>query len=74
MMGYVPDPKNAGVGGKLKKGEGSMNDLVCYCFGHTAEDIRKDVEENGASTIMEKIMAEKREGGCNCADTNPNGR
>ncbi len=51
-----------------------MNDLVCYCFGHTVEDIRKDVEEKGHSTIMEKILAEKREGGCNCAETNPKGR
>lgn len=51
-----------------------MNDLICYCFEHSAEDIRKDVEENGRSTIMEKIMAEKRDGGCNCAIANPKGR
>jgi hypothetical protein len=51
-----------------------MNDPVCYCFGYTAEDIRKDLEENGRSTIMEKIMAEKKLGRCNCANTNPAGR
>ncbi len=51
-----------------------MKDPVCYCFGYTAEDIRKDMEENGRSKIMEKIMAEKRRGGCNCANTNPKGR
>ena len=51
-----------------------MSEHICYCFGYTAEDIRKDVEENGRSTIMEKIMAEKRRGGCDCANTNPKGR
>jgi hypothetical protein len=51
-----------------------MKDPVCYCFGYTVEDIRKDVVENGRSTIMEKIMAEKRRGGCDCANTNPKGR
>ena len=34
-----------------------MDDLICYCFGYTAEDVRRDVEENGRSLIMEKIMA-----------------
>jgi len=51
-----------------------VNDLVCWCFGYSVEDIRKDVKENGRSTIMEKIMVEKKQGGCNCADTNPKGR
>lgn len=51
-----------------------MNEMVCYCFGYTVEDIRKDMKKNGRSTIMEKIMAEKKSGGCDCASTNPKGR
>ncbi|MFC1823574.1 hypothetical protein ACFL9T_12760 [Thermodesulfobacteriota bacterium] len=51
-----------------------MSDLICYCFGHTAEDIRKDVEENGHSLIMEKIMAEKKKGGCDCPAKSPKKR
>ena len=51
-----------------------MDDLICYCFRYTAEDIEKDVLENGRSLIMEKIMAEKKLGGCDCATKNPKGR
>ena len=49
-------------------------DLVCYCFGYTAEEIKKDFRENGRSTIMERIAAEKKDGKCNCETTNPKGR
>jgi hypothetical protein len=48
--------------------------LVCYCFGYTAEDIKKDYIENGRSLIMDRIMDEKKKGKCNCASTNPKGR
>ncbi|MEJ2587566.1 MAG: (2Fe-2S)-binding protein [Deltaproteobacteria bacterium] len=48
--------------------------IICYCFGYTAEDIRKDVLHHGRSRIMERIAAEKKAGGCNCAVTNPKGR
>jgi hypothetical protein len=51
-----------------------MNDLICYCFGYTAGDIRRDIEENGRSIIMEKIMVEKKAGACNCAEKNPQKR
>jgi hypothetical protein len=51
-----------------------MEDLVCYCFQYTAADIARDVAENRRSTIMEKIIAEKRSGGCQCAAKNPKGR
>ncbi len=50
-----------------------MRDLVCYCFGFSAEDIVRDVRENGRSTILEKIAAAKREGGCRCGELNPKG-
>ena len=48
-----------------------MNDLVCYCFGYTRADIKKDFLENGRSLILEKIMEEKKIGGCDCSAKNP---
>jgi len=49
-------------------------DLVCYCLGYTAEDIKKDYMENGYSSITARIADEKKNGKCNCASTNPKGR
>ena len=51
-----------------------MSELVCYCFGYTSEDIEQDVIQNGKSTIFERIMNEKKAGGCQCAEKNPKGR
>lgn len=48
--------------------------LICYCFNYTAEDIQKDLDEHGQSTIMTRIMQEKKNGKCNCGSTNPKGR
>jgi hypothetical protein len=39
-----------------------MEDLICYCFSYTASDIKDDVRRNRKSTIMEKILFEKRAG------------
>ena len=47
---------------------------VCYCFNYSVEDIRKDFKENGTSTIMARIMSEKKDGKCKCETTNPKGR
>jgi hypothetical protein len=52
----------------------SNKKIICYCFGHSVEDVRNDVLRNGRSLIMEHIVAEKRAGGCDCAMTNPKGR
>jgi len=51
-----------------------MEDMVCYCFGHTASDIEEDVRLNGKSTILQKILSEKKAGACQCAAKNPKGR
>jgi hypothetical protein len=51
-----------------------MGNLVCYCFEHNREDIERDIIINGRSTIMEKIIAEKKGGRCDCATRNPKGR
>jgi len=52
-----------------------MVNQICYCFGYSDEDIAKDVLANkGRSLIMEKIMAEKKIGGCSCGSKHPLGR
>jgi len=50
-----------------------VQNMVCYCFGITADEIIKDVRENGRSMILEKIVASKRRGECRCAELNPKG-
>ena len=49
-------------------------DLVCYCFEYTKKDIENDFNKNGRSLIYEKIVLEKKAGGCNCASKNPSGK
>lgn len=51
-----------------------MANLICYCFNFTDDDIELDIDNNGKSTILEKILAEKRLGNCQCAVKNPKGR
>jgi hypothetical protein len=51
-----------------------MSEMICYCFGFTAEDIELDYQKNGSSTIIEKIRTEKKFGNCQCALENPKGR
>ena len=50
------------------------NDLICYCFGYTKDDIEQDFLNNGQSLIMEKIAGEKKSGGCDCSNKNPKGK
>jgi hypothetical protein len=51
-----------------------MNQQICYCFGYTIADLERDVKKHGRSTIMARIIAEKKAGGCRCAEKNPAGR
>lgn len=48
--------------------------MICYCFDYTERDIALDFQHNGKSTIMERILAAKRMGGCHCVTKNPKGR
>jgi len=48
--------------------------MICYCFNYTREDIEQDFRKNGRSLIMEKIIAEKRFGNCQCKKLNPKSR
>jgi hypothetical protein len=50
-----------------------MHEIICYCFGYTRADIARDLRENGRSTILERIVGEKRLGTCQCATKNPKG-
>jgi hypothetical protein len=51
-----------------------MPRLICYCFGHTEEDLRRDVVEHGRSLILERIVSAKKSGQCRCAEKNPASR
>jgi len=51
-----------------------VNDLICYCFGYSVHDIQKDYQDNGKSTIMEKIQTENKFGNCQCGIKNPKGK
>ena len=52
-----------------------MGRKICYCFNYNQEEIRQDVRNNnGESTILEKILAAKRQGSCHCATKHPEGR
>jgi hypothetical protein len=47
--------------------------LVCYCFGHTVEEIEAQLRESGKTTVPERIKAEIRAGRCACEVKNPQG-
>lgn len=58
-----------------EKNEYKENDCVCYCFAYSRKDIEEDCyENNGHSTILTKIISEKKAGKCDCAEKNPKGR
>ena len=59
---------------KMTQKDEGMEEFVCYCFKHTAEDIEEDIKIHGKSAIMEKIMSEKKAGNCQCKTKNPKGR
>ena len=53
----------------------SMKDIICYCFGYSRRDIELDVmAHSGASTILERILSEKKKGGCSCSARHPLGK
>ena len=52
-----------------------MTQKICYCYNYTDADIRDDIIQNrGVSTILAKIVAEKRNGSCDCATHHPESR
>jgi len=51
-----------------------IDNLICYCFGYTKDDIKQDLIRNRRSVILEKIILEKKANGCDCANKNPKGK
>lgn len=46
---------------------------VCYCFGHTADEIVADARANPRPTIPDRILEHRRRGECACERTSPRG-
>lgn len=46
---------------------------LCYCFGFSRADVRRQVAERGDSDIPARITAEVRAGHCSCEVKNPSG-
>lgn len=46
---------------------------LCYCFGFSRADVRRQVAERGDSDIPARIAAEVRAGRCSCEVKNPSG-
>lgn len=46
---------------------------VCYCFGHTVESIREEIDRTGRSTVVDSVAAKVRAGDCWCESRNPEG-
>ena len=47
--------------------------MVCYCFGENEADIRREIEEQGASQAVERVRAHITAGRCACQLRNPRG-
>ncbi|MDP3940382.1 MAG: (2Fe-2S)-binding protein [Deltaproteobacteria bacterium] len=46
---------------------------ICYCFDHTAESIRQEIEKTGRSTVVASIRTKVEAGECSCEVLNPRG-
>jgi hypothetical protein len=47
--------------------------MVCYCFGENEADIRREIEDRGASCAVERVRAHITAGRCACELRNPRG-
>ena len=47
---------------------------ICYCFGHTVESARAEIQATGQSTVAGQITKEIQAGNCACEVKNPSGR
>lgn len=62
------------IQGTLDSDNSMEKNLICYCFRYSEEDIIMDVIENsGSSSILERILSEKKKGTCNCKYNHPEG-
>ena len=49
------------------------NSVICYCFGHMVGDIRAELAQGAASTVVDRIQAGIQAGQCACDIRNPQG-
>src|SRR2546425_4677519 len=47
---------------------------ICYCFGHTMESARSEIQATGRSTVGAEITKGIQSGYCACEVKNPSGR
>ncbi len=47
---------------------------LCYCFGFSRADVRRELAETGGCTIPARITAEIQADRCECVVKNPSGR
>jgi hypothetical protein len=47
---------------------------ICYCFGHTVDSARVEIQATRQSTLAARITKEIRDGNCACEVNNPSGR
>lgn len=55
----------------FKKGS---DGLVCYCFLHREEDIRRQLGERGTTDLFDSIKRQVQAGNCACRVRNPSGK
>lgn len=58
----------------FKQPEDASPRPVCYCFGYTEENIAREIDGTGESTVVEWITERVRAGDCACEYKNPTGR
>lgn len=56
----------------IKEGEAPIP--ICYCFGHTVESARMEIQATSQSTVAARITKEIQAGHCACEVKNPSGR
>ena len=55
----------------IKETEGPIP--LCYCFDHSREDIYRDIEATGETSVLEEVKTEVQGGFCACEVKNPIG-
>jgi len=70
-IGQVFDREEIAVSVFQKESPGERT--VCYCFGVTEGDIRRELVATGASTVEDRITASIRAERCACEVKNPQG-
>ena len=66
---FTTDDLRVRVG--LKEQDGLLP--LCYCFGFSEQDVRREIEATGQTTIPQRIAALTKERLCACAERNPSG-